>query len=397
VTRLEDRILRDLRIQADHITPSSVPRLRLPGPDQHRTRTAWHPGSWRRLTWLVPLAAAAAVAAVIIGALTAVQAIHDPAPRHPVTGPDGLPPYYVYLPRDFRSTVVVARTGTGAVIRTLHAPSPLFFEDDEGGDCTQSISAAGDREFALQATSASFAIRIFLLRVGPAGGARLSAVHLPEKLGDNQELCYSLSPDGRQLALTFAPRPAHADVMTVQVITLATGHVRQWSYTDQGVGDPVRDLTWVTSRTLGYWLPLSGTYLLDTSAAGHQLVADSRRVTGAQDEFQGASPDGTRLLVAHNEDRGRHAVLNEISVRTGKVVRTFGECLFACDGGAEPVLWSDPSADRLIVGESLNLKASGPQVDTIGILKPDGRKAGGAFTRLRPQPRVEGLIPGLAW
>lgn len=396
MTRLEDRILRDLRIQADRITPSSVPRLRLPGPDEHQARTAWYRGSRRRLAWLVPLAAAVAVAAVIVGALTAVQAIRDPAPRHPVTGPDGLPPYYVYLPREFRSSVVVARTGTGAVIRTLHAPSPLFFEDDGSGDCTQSISAAGDREFALMATSESHAARIFLLRVSPSGGTRLSAVHLPEK-PDGQELCYSLSPDGRRLALTFAPRSAHANAMVVQVITLATGQVWQWSYTDAGAGDPVRDLTWVTSRTVGYFVPFKGTYLLDTSLAGQQLAADSRRVTGGQDEFQGSSPDGTRLLVAHAEDGGRHAILEEISAHTGKVVRTFGQCLFACDGGAEAVLWSNAAADRLIVAESLNLKAPGPQVDTIGILKPNGRKAGGAFTKLRPQPRVEGEIPGLAW
>jgi hypothetical protein len=73
--------------------------------------------------------------------------------------------------------------------------------------------------------------------------------------------------------------------MVAQIITLATGQVRQWSCTDTLQADPVRDLTWVTPRTLAFYVPLNapdaptttappqqdspGTWLLDTAAPGH--------------------------------------------------------------------------------------------------------------------------------
>jgi ABC-type phosphate transport system substrate-binding protein len=75
VTRLEDRLRRDLRAQAEHLTPRSVPRLRLPGSAGHPARTPWHRGPRRWPAWVTPLAAAAAVTAVIVGTFTAIVAI----------------------------------------------------------------------------------------------------------------------------------------------------------------------------------------------------------------------------------------------------------------------------------------------------------------------------------
>jgi hypothetical protein len=433
VNSIENRLLRDLRAQAGHITPSSVHPLRLPEPGGHHARPLRHLRPRHRPAWMAPLAAAAAVTAVLFGAFAATQAIRHPAPRNqaPANWPDELPPYYVYLPQAWRSSAVVAKTPVGEVIATLHAPRPFTFEDDTSGDCSQSISSAGDREFVLMAAGQpprvpprtrpgaylgdGTPVRLFLLQVAPAGEARLTAVRLPERLGTNQDVCYALSPDGGHLALTFTPNPSpgHAGTMVLQVITLATGQVRQWTYTNTLRGDPVRDLSWVTPRTLAFYVPLNapdaptttapppqdspGTYLLDTAAPSHNLLADSRHLTGELFEVQAATPDGTLLIGNHYQEPSGRAVLDEVSARTGQVIRTFGKCIDACLEGPEAVLWSDPSGDRLVVAESATNPPPGPQTDLIGTLKPGGLKRGGAFTPLRPQPRVEGDIPGLAW
>ena len=223
-------------------------------------------------------------------------------------------------------------------------------------------------------------------------------------------MCYALSPDGTHLALTYTPTLAHSETMVIQVITLATGQVRQWSYTSTLRANPVRDLTWVTPRTLAYYIPLNapdapttttppqqdtpGTWLLDTTAPAPGLLADSRRLTGELFEVQTATPDGTRLIGNHYREPGPHATatLEEISARTGKIIQTFGQCVGTCGGGAEAVLWSDPSGHQLVVAKSVKNPPPELQTDVIGILKP-----GGDFTPLRPQPKAEGQIPGLTW
>ena len=427
---IEGRLVRDLRAQAERITPSSVRRLRLPGPPGYQEARCLRRGARRGRPWVTPLSAAAAVAVVITGTFAAAEAIHHPAPRHPVpvAGPDGLPPYYVHVSQDGQGSAVVARTATGAAIFRLRAPLRSFgFADDQGGDCSHYISAAGDGEFVLMAAGPfprmapvtrwslrgkGAPVRLFLLRVTPAGDIGLSPLRLPERLGSSQSLCYALSPDGQRLALTYAPNPSHDETMVVQVITLATGQTRQWSYVNTLRADPVRDLTWVTSRTLAFYVPFNGpdapttaappgqdtpgTYLLDTTAHGHNLLADSRRLTGELFEVQVATPDGALLIGNHYQEPSGRAVLDEISVRTGKVVRTFGPCIRRCGRGAEAVLWSDLAGDRLVVAESVQ-NTPWPRPDVIGILKPGGLTPGGAFSLLRPQPRLEGQIPDLAW
>jgi hypothetical protein len=406
VTRLEDRLSRDLRAQAEHITPSSVPPLRLATVPR---RAARRPGHSRR-AWAAPLAAAAVAATLVVGVFAATQLTRSPAAR-PAQGPDGLPPYYVYLPGAMRS-VIVARTATGATLARLPAPRP-YVAFSETGNCTQYVSSAGDRKFVIIAygRGATAPIVPYLLQVTAGGTARLTAVHLPGQVGQDQNLCYALSPDGRRLAVAFSPQSGSGQTMIVQVITLATGRVRQWTYTDTDRGGAVTDLTWVTSRTLAYYIPWSapeapiektpprqdtpGTYLLDTGAPGRSLLADSRRVTGQLFQVQLATPGGALLIGDHYVSRGAHvkglyyrAVVAEVSARTGQIVRTFGVCRHACLNGAQTVLWSNRSGSRILVAEY----GQHGQADVIGLLQP-----GGAFTPLRPQPHAIGEIPQIGF
>jgi ABC-type phosphate transport system substrate-binding protein len=87
VSRLEDRLRRDLSAQAGHITSPSVPRLRLPGPAGRQARTPWHRGVRRRSGWLIPLAAAGAVTALIIATFIAIPLVTSAAPRAPHAAP----------------------------------------------------------------------------------------------------------------------------------------------------------------------------------------------------------------------------------------------------------------------------------------------------------------------
>ena len=73
MNKLEQRLTRDLRAQAEHITPPAIPPLRLPGPDEHRAR---RPG--RRMAWITPVAAASAVITIF----AAVHVMQPPAPAH---------------------------------------------------------------------------------------------------------------------------------------------------------------------------------------------------------------------------------------------------------------------------------------------------------------------------
>ena len=132
MNRLEDRLERDLRAQAEHIAPSSVPRLRLPAPTGDQSHTLWRRAAWHRW-WprLAPVAAAAAVVAVVAASLAISGALagHQPGNRPARRGPfSGVPPYYVALAvrhPNLKPTIAqpqfaeVRATATGAVLAVV--------------------------------------------------------------------------------------------------------------------------------------------------------------------------------------------------------------------------------------------------------------------------------------
>jgi hypothetical protein len=65
-----------------------------------------------------------------------------------------------------------------------------------------------------------------ILRITPSGHTQLSPLTLPGTLIEAQAPTLALSPDGAQLAVAYggSGKPA-----VVQVITLATGQMRQWT------------------------------------------------------------------------------------------------------------------------------------------------------------------------
>ena len=92
---LESRLRAELQAESELISPGGIPPLSLP--ERHGRQAARPPvlGRQGRSGWLTPLAAAAAVLAVVAGALTVSRLTSGGPTERPATGTpySHLPPY----------------------------------------------------------------------------------------------------------------------------------------------------------------------------------------------------------------------------------------------------------------------------------------------------------------
>jgi hypothetical protein len=299
-------------------TVYDAPPLRLP-----RSHAGSRARRFRWRPWLVPLAAAAAVAAVGI-ALVIVRTSPD-ARRPPVpdTG-SGVPPYYVALARDSASDfapahLIVGNTLTGARLATLAAP--------RGGTFAGVTGAADDRTFAVDTQPGNLGEENqlwqprtwYLLRLSPGAApvARLTRLPIPVTPSGTSVDGFALSPDGTRLAVALQLdwlKNANAPVQ-LRIYSVASGAVlRSWSAAYDGSlfdgpkysgPDQNSVITWLSdNRTVAFeslWTtgrskPVNGSEgrmtarqmknvrthmtvrLLDTASPGTGLIADSRVV-----------------------------------------------------------------------------------------------------------------------
>ena len=98
MTVLEDRLRSELRAESELITPESIVPLRLPGDTEQVPGVPRRRGPRQWPPWVIPLAAAAAAAAVIAGTF---------AIAHVLPGTRGRPagPKYSAVPADYAYTV----------------------------------------------------------------------------------------------------------------------------------------------------------------------------------------------------------------------------------------------------------------------------------------------------
>ncbi len=389
MTTIEDRLRAATRAAAETVAPGSAPPLHLPDRPARRRRHWW-------ANWITPLAAAAAVTAVIAGTVTISSAIHGRTPRHPSVParqippvPSGqVPPYYVALVFSGsgaccgrgqifapRTHAVVRSTKTGAVLATIAAPKPY-------GTFAGVAAADDDRTFVLAAwregrmpekftprPSYPPATKFFLLHINPAaasatGRATLTPLPISEPTGTDVAN-FALSPQGDSLAVGVTTG--------VQVFSVATGAQRAWSTPISvsfpyalGTGATNGMLAWQDDHTLAFvWdgLPKKamGVRFLDTSAPGRDGLADSRlvqprRLIGTSYWRQVLpTADGSKLLTVL-QVQGTKAYphlslqLAVCSARTGKILRILNRVrAVAGTGDYEQVLWASPSGDKLIV------------------------------------------------
>jgi hypothetical protein len=318
--QIEDRIRAATRAAADTVAPNSVPPLRLPADRLLRARSGSLASLWAR--WLAPMAAAAAVVALAVAMVT----VGRTANRTPV-GSGGVPSarpgpvrmgppissyvasgrvprYYVSIeshgsPNFHPSYAVVRATSTGAALETV-VPAA-------GGTVVAVTAAADDRTFVLDtqlwdSANQAFAPRTFLLlRLSPSG-SELSQTRLAVSVPGGQLMTgFALSPDGRKLAIAVQPdnNKREPDLTEVKVITLATGVTRTWTANGTiGFGpDDARSLSWADNeRTLAFdWEGSgpgihTGVWLVNLSAGGGSLLADSREAVTLVNQSMAGAP-----------------------------------------------------------------------------------------------------------
>jgi hypothetical protein len=411
VIATEERLRAAMRAAADTVPPGSSPPLRLP--DGQPGRARWDQRRrWARV--MVPLAAAAAVAAVVIASLALTRGgptsssggAENPAP--PVAL-NGVPAYYIATAKQVAPTRVLIRaTATGAVLATVKAPKPygtFNFVTAAADDRTFILSAqrwwpvaSGTRGVAAQNRDNTTPVVFFRLRFDPVTRtARLTALHIPQKIPASSLGGIAVSPDGSRLALALARAQ-------VRVVTLATGSARQWTWPGTSGGTWVGNqkpsgmaLSWTASgQTLAFPLTtksggITSVMLLDPNSAGGSLAAARRSVTfrglgHAKDGPIGnavITPDGSRIVTVVMRSRGQ---VREFSARTGQLVSPL-------PAGTPPrsltlwgVLWTNSSGSTVIVTGLQSL----PHHETL----VTGTLRDGQFT---PLPRAPVNIANVAW
>jgi len=413
MTSTEERLRAAARAAADTVPPGSAPPLRLP--DVQPGRARWD----QRHRWLramVPLAAAAAVAAVVIASLALTRGVPASSPGGPASPAravalHGVPAYYVATANQVTPTDVVIRaTATGAVLATVQVPKPY-------GTFNFVTAAADDRTFILSAQrwwpiasgprgrdaehrDNTTPVVFFRLRYDPATRtARLTALHVPQVIPAATLNGMGVSPDGSRLALALNPDQ-------IAIITLATGASRNyawpgpahssgtWIGNDKPSGQPV---SWTADgRTLAFPATtesggVTSVILLGTRPGGIGLGPARRAVT-----FRGAghvkpgpvgnaliTPDGTRIVTITQRAQAASARITQFSTRTGRPVSP----RLAGTASLTPwdVLWTDPSGGTLIVEGA---RTGSLPATVTGILR-DGR-----FTPLPGAPLVTSNV---AW
>jgi hypothetical protein len=325
---IEDRLRAATRAAADTVTPDSVPPLRLPSdrPSRSRGGSRAFASVWGR--WLAPAAAAVAVVAVAVAMVVVGRTVDHrtggtrPGASSSRPGPvrwgppissyvasGRVPRYYVSIeshgnPNFNPSYAVVRATATGATLGT--------FVPAAGKTVVAVTADAHDRTFVLDEqpwvnpnsnANQSFEPRTFYLLTLDSGGHIAALNSVPVSVPGGQLMTgFALSPDGGRLAIAVQPDNNNREpgLTEVKVITLATGATQTWTANGTiGFGpDDARSLSWTADeRTLAFdWEGNgpgvhTGIWLLDLSAGGGSLLADSREaVTLINQASLGATP-----------------------------------------------------------------------------------------------------------
>lgn len=382
----EDRLRAATRAAGATVTPGSIPPLRLPEAGSRRPR----PGRRHARTWLVPLGAAAAVAAVVTGSLTAAHVIgagRAQAARHritPVPGPDGLPPYYIRRagftgPISAGGTRLgIYATATGRAVSTATLPGRVTILAAGGGTGTFFAATWGtcapSARWGLpcRATGRPTQRTVFYRITLTATGARVSLLPIPPT-GLVQVM--GAAPDGSKLAFraVMLPPPV-SGASTLTVASTATGRERHWSTNRPGSlmstvtpisnyiswfgGSSRLAFPWQTGRNqLTLTLVL---HVLDTSAPGTGLLAGTALVPpkrAGRLAGQAISPDGSTVIATVPGGPGGPAGIPDWSVvsfpaGTGQPVRV----LFAAKPdrygkhwSCRP-LWVSHTGQRVVIG-----------------------------------------------
>jgi hypothetical protein len=414
-----------------------------PAPVRRTRRTS------RWLTWGAPVGAAALVTAL---ALLLVMLRQAPAPQPAPAAPSGasvgvesIPRYYVTLAytgsTSSQMEAVVGDDQTGRTLAVINPPA--------GQNYYGVTAAADDRTFVLLDSQPAQQETTFdLLHLTP-GAARpyqltkLPISPLPDVIDNGLKLVvsgYAVSPDGRELAITWRAASTATNAVTqLSVYSLSSGTlVDSWNTHAPNNnlaasmvlswvnGDRSVDFGWVTTvpgpvRTVRF----NGTTrkvhtnvseqtvrTLDVTAAGHDLLADSRLVVQLPKAVQATkdismAPCANALMasagilvcgsVGGSDISGAEACTTveptfaSYSTATGKPLRVLYRHQGQCLNGQSIPLWTDPTGSEAIVFLLLALKGQPVSAgNSFGVV------SAGHFTPLAPLVTGTGYASGAA-
>jgi len=412
VNTLESRLRAELRAESELIRPGGIPPLGLPEPNGRPAARPRAVGRRRWPSWLTPVAAAAAVLAVVAGALIVTHMPPGGTARRPATGTaySHLPPYYAvtvsgnvvsyasggtqYESQVLGRSVQIRVTATGGLAATVRPPGQYNdFVVMSGTADGRTFVLGAERYWGFRGAKSPLSgaldqaapLRFTVLHVTPDGHVHQSGLSLPFAVRPGQQPSIALSPDGSRLAVAYG---GGGQTAIVRVVTLATGQVREWQWPrapwtplvqPQGSwtasGRTLAIHQWYVARGAAPKVPSTGSpgdttlvRLVDTTAPpgaatpGRLLTLRAPAgLTAPWGEF--ITPDGTELVAIAQTDPGSALSAGRstgefaaYSTRTGALVRTLsrwtwtrGRRLAVDQFGAPAIAWSDPSGSRLLV------------------------------------------------
>jgi hypothetical protein len=428
-----DQVRAATRTAAAVITADMVPPLRLEGSPSSRrpAPSSRRPAPRTRLAWIAPLAAAAAVVIVVVGSVIAGTSLARSgnarssntgalAPSASAGSFTGVPAYYVALGNPLLA--VVRATATGATLARITTRTPfvgvtgaaddrIFVLDAQRQVIGPTVTWPGQPQFSLLRLTASGAEESY---------TRLALAPLPK---GSAVTGLALTPDGSKLAVEVDTGSwAKPGLEEIRVYTLATGAFRTWltygssdsedpsGFTGSGT-DGSESISWAAdAKTLAFdWKNQSyiGVRLLDTSASGDNLIADSRLAVIEMDFTPKSGPpafpfpakddvsqcvtdsimslDGDAIVCGYSTNMdGRETTTGFIrySTRTGKPTALIGVYQFRGQAGGDITLFWTNSTGTIAIGGVGTLR--GIQVGVI---------SGQKFT---PLPEITSL-GGVAW
>jgi hypothetical protein len=370
----EDRLRAASQALLERFPDGAVPPLRLPAQPAVARRSAGRQ-AWRRgRPWLIPLAAAAAVLAVVALPPTLSRSVGQNQPGTAAPGPGGTPPYFVTNGFDAKNRsiewsnyLVVRSTVTGNTLATAKLPYAYNRAKTISG-------AANDRTFAVADISSArdngaVYVRIFMLNFDPNHGTATvstpSIGRIPSgPIGKVAGFCaLALSPDGLELAVAtsracFVGGFASAAGATTQitVYNLATGGSRSWRSMRPAIltGALTDDLVWsANGRLLGFaWQPnrTSEQHVswLNTDAPGDVLPLGSSFPLPAVPRQAVPTSDGSLLTFQGN-------VITRY-VQTGRQLRAVSRTTTAL--GMNSIVWAN-STGRVVIMAGVGISGSG--------------------------------------
>lgn len=383
ITRIGDRLHDALGAAADVMAQTQAAT-------RQAVKPAARPGttrSWLRRDWLVPLAAAAAVVALVLGSVLATGGFGRTAARPGITSPtpdsSAPPEFYLTLwpPPDHPGTSVlqVHRTSDGTLTGSMPFPGLMLQEGYLTAD-------ASDREFYVASwpscTSAVPVSRFY--RITITGSGQISGYHAVGVPVSGIVNALAVSPDGSRMAYAIQstercvnPPFKEPSPSAVHIMDLATGSVRTWQNTVR-TATPTRilelanGLSWTPDgRTLvvnyiwsagdspGRWQENVAVLALDTTSSGGSIQAHSRLLLHA-------SPGCVTCLVDALAGPGSSLTVSEVQT-AGSNPRLKRVVLVQLGGGqrdrvlfsspvtdssqvlSEPAIFADPSGRYLII------------------------------------------------